>query len=138
MELKKSKRQINEIIIHCTATEAGFKFNAQDVDRWHRQRGFDCIGYHYVVLLDGTVEKGRDVNRVGAHCRGHNLNSIGVVYVGGLYAGVPADTRTPTQKASLLNLVSRLRSLYPDARVHGHRDFAQKDCPCFNASREYE
>lgn len=138
MEFKKSKRQINEIIIHCTATEAGSKFKAQDIDRWHRKRGFDCIGYHYVILLDGTVEKGRDVDRIGAHCLGHNLKSIGVVYVGGLRAGVPEDTRTPAQKESLLYLVSRLRSLYPGARVHGHRDFAQKDCPCFNASREYE
>ena len=54
-------RKITLIIIHCSATRAGQDFTAADIDRWHRQRGFRSIGYHFVVRLDGTVEPGRDV-----------------------------------------------------------------------------
>ena len=131
-------RHIREIIVHCTATKAGQHFCAADIDRWHRARGFRCIGYHYVVLIDGTVEPGRPESDVGAHCLHHNSFSIGVVYVGGLdAAGRPADTRTPAQRAALLHLLRRLRSRFPEAAIRSHRDFAAKACPCFDATREY-
>lgn len=131
-------RKINEIIVHCTATPAGRETTVQDVDRWHRSRGFRCIGYHYLVRLDGTVETGRDINLSGAHCYGHNLYSIGVAYVGGLDAkGQPADTRTPRQRDALRNLLSELKRQYPGARIRSHHDFACKACPCFDATTEY-
>ena len=60
------------IIIHCSATRAGQDFTATDIDRWHRQRGFRSIGYHFVIRLDGTIEPGRDVALDGAHCTGWN------------------------------------------------------------------
>ena len=50
-------RTINQIIIHCTATKAGRKTTVEEIDRWHRARGFRCIGYHYVIYLDGTVAR---------------------------------------------------------------------------------
>ena len=77
-------RRITEIIVHCSATCEGKDFGAGDINVWHIARGFDCIGYHYVVRLDGTVERGRDEQRIGAHCVGHNAMSIGVCYIGGL------------------------------------------------------
>lgn len=133
-----SARRIDEIIIHCAATRAGRDFHAADIRRWHRERGFADIGYHFVVTLDGTVEPGRPLAQTGAHCIGHNRRSIGICYVGGLdSAGHPADTRTPAQRASLEQLVGRLRQLYPGATVHGHREFAAKACPCFDARAEY-
>ena len=61
-------RNIDSIIVHCSATKAGQDFTATDIDRWHRERGFNGIGYHYVVRLDGKLEKGRDVALAGAHC----------------------------------------------------------------------
>ena len=132
-------RTINEIIVHCTATAEGRDFRAKDIDMWHRQRGFAGIGYHWVVDLDGKIEKGRDVSRMGAHCKGHNQQSIGVVYVGGLARDgkTPKDTRTPAQKKTLLDLLKSLKALYPKARIRGHRDFAAKACPCFDATKEY-
>ena len=84
-------RKINEIIVHCAATPEGKNFKAADIDRWHRERKMKCIGYHYVVDLDGTVEPGRPESEIGAHCLGHNQYSIGVCYVGGL----AADGKTP-------------------------------------------
>ena len=69
-------RKIRKIIVHCTATPAGRSVTVAEIDRWHRQRGFNGIGYHYVVGLDGSVSKGRDEALVGAHCKGHNSDSI--------------------------------------------------------------
>ena len=133
-------RKINEIIVHCAATPEGKNFKAADIDRWHRERKMKCIGYHYVVDLDGTVEPGRPESEIGAHCLGHNQSSIGVCYVGGLAADgkTPKDTRTATQKEALLALLKKLRAKYPKASIHGHRDFAAKACPSFDATTEYK
>ncbi len=131
-------RQITEIIVHCTATREGREVTVAEIDRWHRERGFEQIGYHYVVQLDGRVCLGRPEWKAGAHCRGHNAGSIGVVYVGGMdKSGMPKDTRTAAQKASLVRLLSLLARRYPGAAIHGHREYAVKDCPCFDAAAEY-
>lgn len=129
---------ITEIIIHCSATREGADYHASDIDRWHRRRGFRRIGYHYVIDLNGTIEGGRPENETGAHCTGHNSNSIGVCYIGGLSAdGKPKDTRTDAQKRALLQLLRMLLSKYPQATIHSHRDFANKACPSFDATAEY-
>lgn len=108
-----------------------------DVDRWHRLRGFLCIGYHYLIYLDGSIHKGRSIHHAGAHCTGHNSCSIGVCYVGGCDAEMnPKDTRTPAQRIALHYLVDSLLSQYPDAKVYGHRDFAAKACPSFDVHAE--
>ena len=132
-------RKINEIIVHCSATPAGKPYTVEDIDKWHRQRGFDGIGYHFVVYLDGSVHKGRSLEKVGAHCLGHNKNSIGVCYIGGLTEDGKAtnDTRTLAQKISLQRLLVNLKSQFPEAEIHGHRDFAAKACPSFDATKDY-
>ena len=131
-------RAINEIIIHCSATKEGNKISATTIDRWHKDRGWRCIGYHYVVRIDGSIEYGRPVQDIGAHVKGKNKHSIGVCYIGGLDADMePKDTRTRDQKESLLCLLKTLKRLHPDATIHGHRDFANKACPCFDANKEY-
>lgn len=136
---KKSSRSITEIIVHCTATPEGREVRMEEIREWHRQRGFADVGYHYVVHLDGSIEEGRDVDLVGAHCTGHNTRSIGVCYVGGMDKANrnPKDTRTIPQKAALLSLLLELKGYYPYAAIYGHNDFANKACPCFNAKSEY-
>jgi N-acetylmuramoyl-L-alanine amidase len=132
-------RNINLIIIHCSATKEGQNFHLKDIDRWHRERGYKKVGYHYVIDLDGTVEKGRDESEIGAHCQGKNKNSIGICYVGGLdINGKPKDTRTKEQKEALWNLLRELLVKYPKATIHGHRDFANKACPSFDVSKAYD
>lgn len=137
---KRSKRVIKEIIVHCSATAEGRDFTVEDIRRWHKQQGWSDIGYHYVIGRHGEKWTGRDVDVSGAHCEGHNRNSIGVCYIGGLdAAGKKAkDTRTLQQKAVLLSLLTELKRLYPDAKIYGHRDFARKDCPSFDAKNEYK
>ena len=132
-------RTISEIIIHCSATPEGRDVSAADIRLWHmRDRGFADIGYHYIVRLNGSIEPGRPLQKAGAHCLGHNSRSIGICYIGGLdTSGYPADTRTPQQRHSLRNLILRLKQTFPHAGIHGHRDFATKACPCFDATAEY-
>jgi N-acetylmuramoyl-L-alanine amidase len=129
-------RTINRIIVHCTATPQWRDVTVADIDRWHRQRGFQGIGYHYVIYLDGSVHEGRPIEQIGAHCYGYNTHSIGVCYVGGLSADgtTPMDTRTDAQKSALIKLITDLRSQFPNATVHGHREFANKACPCFDVA----
>ena len=147
----KSKRMINEIIVHCTATPEGQDTTVEQIRKNHMApvskggRGWSDIGYHYVIYRDGSIHNGRKVDVAGAHCTGHNSHSIGVCYVGGLenrpgvaYAQLkPKDTRTEAQKAALLKLLKDLKRLYPNAKIRGHRDFANKACPSFDATKEY-
>lgn len=143
-------RKIDSVIIHCSATKAGMDFSVADIDRWHRAQGMNGIGYHYVVRLDGTVEKGREVEVAGAHCLGWNGRSIGICYIGGLDTnGNPADTRTDEQKKSMKGLVEELKLRYRIVTVMGHRDTSPdlngngiiepgefiKSCPCFDVKK---
>jgi len=153
------KENIDAIVIHCTASRAGQDLRAADIDKMHQERGFACIGYNFVIDLDGTVEDGRPLTRDGAHCntaglsgKSYNKHSIGIVYVGGLDEnGNPADTRTPEQKQALADLVYRLINEYPIVEVIGHRDASPdkngngkiernewiKQCPCFDVKSEF-
>ena len=140
--MKKSKRQINYLVVHCSATPEGRDHTAKDIDLWHRQRGFNEIGYNYVVRLNGTIEGGRDVDKIPAHVTNHNKDSIGICYIGGIDKKTlqPKDTRTAEQKEALKKLLTELKALYPEAEILGHRDFpgVAKACPCFNAKGEYK
>ena len=131
-------RQIKEIILHCSATAEGRDYTVADIDRWHKARGWRGIGYHYVIYRDGSVHPGRPVEQIGAHCTGHNANSIGICYIGGLAADnkTPKDTRTPAQIQALRDLVGELKKKYPNATIHGHREFANKACPCFDVNTD--
>lgn len=130
-------RKIDRIIIHCSDTPAGRHTTVADIDRWHREKGYKKIGYHYVIYLNGAIHKGRSEMEVGAHCKGYNAHSIGICYVGGKENGKPKDTRTDAQKESLLFLLRDLKKRYPNAKICGHRDLAARDCPCFDAKSEY-
>lgn len=134
-------RTVTLLVVHCSATPEGRCHNAADIDRWHRQQGFrNGIGYHYVVCRDGSIQTGRPVEMLGAHCANHNRHSIGICYVGGLASDgkSPKDTRTDAQKMALRELLTRLRSHYPRALIVGHRDLnPAKSCPCFDVVQEY-
>ena len=133
-------RKISKIIIHCSATPEGRDNTIEDIDRWHKARGWKGVGYHYVIHLDGSIHPGRSEDEVGAHCSGENSKSIGICYIGGLAkdCSTSKDTRTEAQKQSLLELLKELKERYPNATIHGHREFAAKACPCFDAKYEYK
>lgn len=151
--------KVDAIIIHCSATREGQDIGAKEIDAMHKQRGFNGIGYHYVIRLDGTVEPGRSETAIGAHCNtkgfskeSYNRHSIGICYVGGLDKnGKSKDTRTPQQKEALINLINDICRRYPIVELLGHRDTSPdlngngevepaeyiKACPCFDVRSEY-
>lgn len=133
-------RAVNEIIVHCTATPEGRPVTVSEIDAWHRARGWSGIGYHRVIGLQGERWQGRALDKVGAHCEGHNTGTIGVVYVGGLTRdGRDAkDTRTSAQREMLRAELIDLRDRFNIQKVSGHNEYANKACPCFNASKEYD
>lgn len=146
------EREVNLIVVHCSATRVDRDITARDIDSFHRVRGFSSWGYHYYVRKDGSIEKMRDESEPGAHAYGHNRDSIGLCYEGGLDVnGRPANTRTAAQKRTLVALLRSLRADYPGARIVGHRDLSPdvngngrvdkwertKECPCFDAAEEY-
>lgn len=134
-------RTITLIIVHCSANKAGSTLRLADIDRYHRSLGWAGCGYHYVIPIDGTIEKGRPEEMIGAHCKNHNSHSIGVCYIGGLAADgrTPADTRTDEQKAALKKLLDELHKRYPKALTVGHHDLnLMKACPCFDVVKEYQ
>jgi len=153
------KEEIDAIVIHCSATPAGKDIKAADIEREHKKRGFKCIGYNYVIDLDGTVEVGRPLTMDGAHCntvglsgKPYNKHSVGICYVGGLDAkGKPKDTRTKAQRIALNDLVWNLFELYDIKEIIGHRDASPdldgdgevepseyiKACPCFDVKAEF-
>ena len=137
-------RKIKEIIVHYSATPEGENFTVDQIRQMHLANGWSDIGYHWYVDLEGNIFKGRDEKLSGAHCTGHNTVSIGVCYCGGCpprsvknWQNVGLDTRTPDQKNALLKLLKDLKKRYPGATIHGHREFANKPCPGFDARSEY-
>lgn len=133
-------RAINRIIIHCSATPEGKDYTVDTIRKWHKQKGYSDIGYHYVIYRDGSIMKGRPLEKIGAHTVGYNTGSIGICYIGGLAKDckTPKDTRTKEQKESLLKLVHSLKEQFPNATMHGHNEFAAKACPSFNVQEWYK
>lgn len=151
---------IDSIVIHCSATQEGSNIKAADIKKWHIQRGFRTIGYHYVIDLDGTVETGRALTEEGAHCNtkglstsSYNRHSVGICYVGGLdKLGKAKDTRTEAQKKAMHELVAKLCKQFKIKEIIGHRDASPdangdgkispneyiKACPCFDAIPEFK
>lgn len=136
-EYDKPVRNVNELIWHCSATPEGKDFTVEDIDRWHRQRGWSGIGYHFVVYRDGSIHRGRDIEKTGAHVRGHNRKTIGAVYIGGVNnKGIAKDTRTEAQKRSMLLLTEEIVQDQRIKEISGHNKYAAKACPSFDVSKD--
>lgn len=132
--------KINKIIIHCSATPENREVDIETIRGWHmNENGWSDIGYHFVVELDGTIQEGRPIDIQGAHTRGHNKNSIGICYVGGLDDHLnPKDTRNEAQKFSLEVLLFNLMDTFKGCKLYGHNEFSSKACPSFNVKKEYK
>mgnify|MGYP000789161749 FL=1 len=142
-------REINLIVVHCSATRADRDFTENDLEVCHRHRGFNGAGYHFYIRKNGDIKNTRPLEKPGAHALGYNAHSIGICYEGGLDVRYrPADTRTEWQKHSLRVLIRTLLMDYPGCRVCGHRDLSPdlngdgeiepeewiKACPCFEVN----
>ena len=138
------------IAVHCSATRPTAIMGVREIHRMHVERGFACVGYHYVIKRDGTIERGRPEDKMGAHVEGHNRDSLGVCLIGGIDAdGKAKNNFTQDQFDSLKSLLLSLHGKYPKAIIQGHRDFFGdtnkdgkidcrdwlKECPCFDVNQ---
>ncbi len=136
------------LVVHVSATRPSQDFGAVDIDRMHRAKGWQGIGYHFVIRRNGKVETGRALNQVGAHVEGWNSTSVGICLIGGIDdAGRPQNNATAAQMAALEQLLRELKGRYLHATICGHRDLSPdrdrdgviephehiKACPCFDA-----
>ena len=135
-----SSRSIDKIILHCSATPEGKDYYVDKIRSWHLANGWSDIGYHFVIYRDGTVHRGRPVEKIGAHTTGYNAHSIGICYIGGCSAdgNTPKNTLTKAQRIALIRLLKELRVTYPMATIHGHNEFANKACPSFIVKNDPE
>ena len=133
-------RPLDKIILHCSATREGQDISVETMRQWHLKRGWSDIGYHFVIYLDGSIHKGRPIEKVGAHTSGQNTGSIGICYVGGdeKDGKTPKDTMTELQETAMVNLIKALREEYGDMTLHGHNEFAAKACPSFKVYEKYD
>lgn len=130
----KKRDKTNYIVVHCAATQPKPEYDRRTIDQFHRSQ-FLCIGYHFVIKTDGTIQEGRPLDTVGAHVKGYNNESVGICLIGGIdKKGNSCNNFTDEQFKALRELIVYLLSVYPDAKVQGHRDFPNvaKDCPCFD------
>ena len=129
------------IVIHHSLTKDTESLSWDAIKRYHIDtNGWSDIGYHFYIDISGKIWKGRDIDKTGAHTKGHNRNSIGICYCGGVEndGKTPKDTRTPEQKESLLHVLKTLMAMFPLATIYSHNEFANKACPSFDATKEYE
>ena len=121
-----NQRQTTDlIVVHCSATGPDADIGVAQITQWHKQRGFDTVGYHYVIRRNGTQETGRPETAIGAHVRGHNSTSIGICLAGGVDTrGKPHNNFTAAQFNTLETLLRELKARYPQARILGHRDLS--------------
>lgn len=131
---KRKLSNINKIIIHCSMSEFG---NVNLINEWHKDRGWDGCGYHYVITngrlaayddydinKDGLIQEGRSLSVVGAHCRGHNHDSIGICLIGKRhFTGKQLLGALP----DLIIMLGHFGITTKD--VYGHCDFSAKTCP---------
>lgn len=136
-----TRKETTHLVIHCSATRPSQDIGVKEIDRWHRARGFFKIGYHLVIRRDGTVEVGRKIEEIGAHCKDGGMNrcAIGICLVGGVSEAdvkVAEDNFTKAQKVSLFGVIKQLRTEHSGLTILGHRDVpgVRKDCPSFDVS----
>ena len=137
-------RQIKRIFVHCTA---GSQQQAiDDLKAEFRRKGWSNPGYHYVITPNGGTHQLLAIEEVSNGVQGYNSTAINVAYMGGIDKdGKPVDNRTPEQKDALTLLLHKLKQMFHDAKIMGHRDIWGTDkskwkkmCPCFNAIEEYK
>lgn len=136
-----TRTKTDYIVIHCAATPPQMDVDISTIAEWHKARGFKTVGYHFFIKRDGTRQKGREINAVGAHVVGFNHNSVGICMAGGMdrHAKTPENNFTDAQWATLYLTLKELHEEFPRAVIVGHRDLnAGKACPSFDVSEYVE
>lgn len=132
-------RPIRNIVVHCTATPQST--SVASIQRyWRTNLGWKNPGYHVIVKASGEAVELLPIEKVSNGVAGHNSDSVHISYIGGVDGKRAVDNRTPAQKETLLKYLRKWKSMFPAAKIKGHRDFpgVKKACPSFNAIPEYQ
>jgi len=122
------ERNVRRIILHCSDSDYQQHDDISVIDEWHKQRGWNGVGYHYFIKSDGNLQIGRDESEIGAHCYGFNDDSIGICLHGETHFSEP-------QFRMLNNLIRDICERHDIIQVQGHRFFDdKKNCPNFDVS----
>jgi len=121
----KPNRRVDRIFIHCSASDIPAHDNVEVIRRWHLERGFDDIGYHFFIHKNGTLSPGRELERTPAAQYGHNLRTIAICL-----HGLKKEKFTEEQYRTLQSLCSQINNAYfKQVSFHGHCEVSAKACP---------
>ncbi len=142
--IKQSGKTVETIFVHCSATRPEwmdqwtFADRVKEIRRWHLEKKWSDIGYHWLIDRDGSITQGRKEHVVGAHVQNHNTGSIGICLIGGFGSNEndPFEKNyTAQQDHALRTLINDIKSRTPIKLVRGHNEVAAKACPGFNVAR---
>ena len=124
----KSRLKTNLIVIHHVGG-IDDDVSAEEIHKWHLANGWAGIGYHYVIRKDGTIERGRPLDAIGAHTYGYNKTSIGINLVGNFEVSTPKPEQIESAACLIATLCNRYKLTPNKSTVRGHRDFNATLCP---------
>ena len=124
-----NRSETDQVVIHHTGNPTDDDLPVVEINASHQARGWSCIGYHYVIRKDGTVEVGRPHWTVGAHAYGHNSHTIGVHVCGNFEIGEPTSEQIESLAMLLANLCTDYGLTIDRDHIVGHRELMSTACP---------
>jgi|LGVE01.1.fsa_nt_gb hypothetical protein len=131
--LNVSGRHINEIVVHCSASDYAHHDNIESLRSWHLERGWSDIGYHSVLTKDGKKHNGRDESIMGAGVKGNNRNTIHICLTGNNHFSAAQFKALRTELKRLCKKYS-IKYEYNNG-ISPHNRYANKACPNFNLKK---
>ena len=125
----KTREATDMIVLHHTGNPSDDDLSAAEIDASHKGQGWTCIGYHYVIRKDGTVEQGRPHWTVGAHAYGENKHTIGIHVCGNFNEAEPTDEQIESLAMLLANLCTDYGLTIDRDHIVGHRELMATACP---------
>ena len=123
------RTRTDAIVIHHAGFPSDLDTSAREIHNLHLSRGWSGVGYHYIIRKDGTIERGRPRDAVGAHCYHDNEHTVGINLAGNFDIARP----TPAQVIAGQRLLAELCRIYginPERwTILGHRDLIKTSCP---------
>ena len=131
-EINTATREITEVVVHWTETYTNKNIGAEEINSLHRGLGYAGIGYHYIIRRDGSLQRGRPLNRQGEHAEpNHDTYSIGIAFVGGFNcaSGTPnpetflsSQSLTRAQMTTFDQFCLAFYKRFPGGQILGHND----------------
>lgn len=123
-----NRTKTDMVVIHHTGNPTDDDLSAEEINASHQAQGWTCIGYHYVIRKDGTIEEGRPHWTVGAHAYGENSHTIGIHVCGNFEIGEPTQAQIESLAMLLANVCDDYGLPIDKDHVVAHRDLMATAC----------